>query len=107
MGTTMGRCVDTASRVPHNTIGWCLPHHEGMDRQDTPDSSGCQDDTRCCINVLGKPAPLYRIMVVAEDDRRDRDGHWFASRDAMTILRQCVDMQVSGPASPHKAGVVT
>ena len=36
-----------------------------MDRQDPPDSSGCQDDTRCCIDVSGRPAPLYRIMVGA------------------------------------------
>ena len=51
LGTTIDRCMDTASRVPHTTIGWCLPHHDGMDRQDTPDSSGRHDDTRCCINV--------------------------------------------------------
>ena len=68
LGTTIDRCMDTtigavpwtlpwvgalgtASRVPHTTIGWCLPHHDGMDRQDTPDSSGRHDNTRYCINV--------------------------------------------------------
>ena len=28
MGITMGRCMGTAGRVPHNTMGWCPPHHE-------------------------------------------------------------------------------
>ena len=71
MGITMGRCMDTAGRVPHNTMGWCPPHHE--------------------------------VWI----DRRDRDGHWFASRDVMAILRQCVGMQISGPASPHRVSVMT